>query len=137
MRQYVEWDHSEGLSAIASRTLNHVMSLQIEQRGKQPQLNQTPSTPHQFYVTFRSSIICSVTILLHTPAQAKSTNIARLRLTYSKYKMRWCIDHSTPFRTSPIIKDSSLSDWPRNWSHVSICKQAEHWLIKCPPGIAI
>ena len=90
MRQYVEWDHSEGLSAIASRTLYHVMSLQIEQRGKQPQLNQTPSTPHQFYVTVRSSLICSVTILLHTAAQAKSTNIARLRLTYSKYKeMRW------------------------------------------------
>ena len=46
-----------------------VMILQTEQRKKPPQLNQAPSSPHQFYASFRSSMNCSVTILLIMPKQ--------------------------------------------------------------------
>ena len=118
---YNPFHHPSSYNGFQDTPTSLAMSLQRGQWRKQPQLNQTRSTPDQFHAPFRSPMICSVIILLLTPAQTISTNIARFGPTTNTKPQRWYIDHSTPFRTPPITKDSSsLSDWPRNWSYVFI-----------------
>ena len=40
--------------------------------------------------------------------------------TADKKPQRWCTNHSTPLRNSPITKCPLSLDWPWNWSYVSI-----------------
>ena len=94
------------------------MSLQTEQRRKQPQSNQTPFTPYHFYAPFRSSMICFTTILLPGRHKQNLPISQHFDLPTANTKpQRWCIGCSTMFRIDPEIDPTSPP-----------CKPAEYTL---------
>ena len=118
---YYPFHHPSSYYGCQDTPTSLVMTLQTEQQKKPTQLNQTPSIPHQVHASFRSSMNCSVTILLLMPKQRYLPTSQYFDWPTANTKpQRWCIDCSSPFWPPFINKNSSSSDWPRNHSYLSI-----------------